>query len=92
MSYGRSSTDLALVYARVLFLRIFYPQRPVFRVRFVDGLESLIAGVRVASRGQQVYVAMSDPRDLEQIFKTLRITTTPRVFLPRHRPAGKRIT
>lgn len=57
---------LALVYAGISFLRPFDVQRPLIRVRLVvDGLETLIAGVRVRAYSQYMNVPVSYPRHLK---------------------------
>lgn len=55
---------LALVDARVPYLRVLDLQRPVLAGRLIDGPEPLVPGVRVPAYGQQVDVPVPDPRDL----------------------------
>lgn len=62
VAHVRRSADLALVDSRVSVLWILDHERPVLRVRLVDGTKALVTCVRVAANGQQVDVAMSDPR------------------------------
>lgn len=58
--------DLALVDAGVALLRPLDVQRPVVRLRRVRGLEALVRRVRVAAHGQDVQVAVPDPRYLRK--------------------------
>jgi hypothetical protein len=66
-SNRRRGADLALVHARVPALRVPDLQHPVLQVWRVDGLEALVAGVRVAADGEQMQVSVPDPRHLQQM-------------------------
>jgi hypothetical protein len=58
--------DLALVYAWVAVLRVLNLKGPVLTVWVVDRAEPLITSVRIPAHRQQVDVAMSYPRHLQQ--------------------------
>lgn len=67
VAHVRRRGHLALVHAGVAVLRIFDLQHPVLRVLVMDGLEALVAGVRVPADRQQMDVAMPHPRHLHQL-------------------------
>ena len=67
VAHVRRGADLTLVDAGVAVLRVLDLQRPLVRVRVMDGPEALVARVRVPAHGQQVDVAMPHPRDLQHI-------------------------
>lgn len=56
--------DLALVDAGVALLSPLDVERPVVRLRRVGRLEPLVARVRVPADGEDVQVAVTDPRNL----------------------------
>jgi hypothetical protein len=61
VAHVRRGADLTLVDAGVAVLRVLDLQRPLVRVRVMDGPEALVARVRVAAHGQQVDVAVPHP-------------------------------
>jgi len=64
----RLRAHLALVNSRVSLLSPFDVQCPLVRVRLVvDGLKSLVAGVRVRADRQYVYVSVPYPRHLKSV-------------------------
>jgi len=67
VAHVRRGADLTLVDARVAVLRVLDLQRPLVRVRVMDGPEPLVACVRVPADGQQVDIAVPHPRNLQHI-------------------------
>lgn len=67
VAHVRRGADLTLIDAGVAMLRILDLQRPLVRVRVMDGPEALVARVRVPAHGQQVDVAVPHPGDLQHI-------------------------
>lgn len=59
------SADLTFVNSCIALLGPFNLQNPLVSLSVVVGLEALVAGVRVASHGQDVDVSMSNPRHLQ---------------------------
>lgn len=66
VAHVRRRRYLAFVDAAVAMLRVLDLQRPVLRVRVVDGPEPLVARVRVPADGEQVDVAVPHPRYLKR--------------------------
>ena len=61
----RLSADLTLVEAGVARLHVFNLQRPRLRVVHVEALEALVRDERVPVHGEDVRIAVTDPRHLE---------------------------
>lgn len=61
MADGRGGGYLALVDTGILWLRVPYPENPLFRVERVHRLETLVARIGVTTHRQQVDVAMPHP-------------------------------
>lgn len=66
MPDGRSCAHLTLVHAGVSPLGIPHLERPVLRLRGVDGLKPLVTGVRVPADSEEVDVPVPHPGDLKQ--------------------------